>query len=383
VSPGDLIAPASPLGLPAPYIVLVVLKVLGFTLHALPMSLWYTGLLLALIVHARGGGAARQWATRLLVQMPLVIALGINFGIVPLLFLQTTASRTFYPAIILVAWPWLAIIPLLTLAYYGVYAYVVGLKRGHLAGWQRAAGWTSSFLFIAMGFLFAHTMALFTRVEAWPELWRRTSVAGAVSGWTLHLAEPTLWPRWLMFIGLALTTTAVHPAVDSGIFAGRRAEAYRRWAGAFAWRVHTAGVAWFAAAGSWYVFGTWEPAVRQHMFAGGLLLLTTSAAVGPAVVWLLLLAQRRGVTRRLAWATAAMQVLVVGTNAVARQVVQNLELRPWLDVTAEPVHTQWSPLVLFVMCFAGGIGVVTWIVRQLVAAERRDRIPVSPGPQTL
>jgi hypothetical protein len=383
VNPGDLIAPASPLGLPAPYAVLVALKVLGFTLHVLPMSLWYTGLLLALVVHTRGSDPARQWATRLLLQMPLVIALGVNFGIVPLLFLQVTASRVFYPATILVAWPWLAIIPLLTLAYYGVYAYVVGLKHGHLAAWQRLAGWMASFLFIAIGFLFSHTMALVTRVDAWPELWQRTSVAGAVTGWTLHLAEPTLWPRWLMFIGLALTTTAVHPVVDSGIFSGPGADAYRRWAGRFAWRVHTAGFVWFAAAGTWYVFGTWDPAIRGRMLGGGLLPLTALTAAGPGVVWLLLVAQRRTVTRRLAWVTSAMQVLVVGTNAVSRQVVQNLELRPWLDVTAEPVHTQWSPLVLFVLLFAGGIAVVIWIMRQLVAAERRARPPVSPGPNAV
>lgn len=382
MNPGDLIAPASPLGLPAPYLVLVVLKVFGFTLHALPMSLWYTGLLLALIVHVRGDDAGRQWATRFLLQMPLVIALGINFGIAPLLFLQVTASRAFYPATILVAWAWLAIIPLLTIAYYGVYAYVVGLKRGHLAGWQRAAGWTSAFVFIGIGFLFAHTMALVTRVDAWPELWRRTSLAGAVSGWTLHLAEPTLWPRWLMFIGLALTTTAVHPVVDSGIFGGPRAGAYRRWAGAFAWRLHSAGLAWFVVAGSWYVFRTWDPAVRRHMFDGGMLPLTVCTAAGPGVVWLLLLAQRRGVTPGRAWVTGAVQVLVVAINAVARQIVQNLELRPWLDVTAAPVHTQWSPLVLFVVLLAGGIGVVTWIVRRLVAAEWRERTRATAEAQT-
>jgi hypothetical protein len=382
LNPGDLLAPPSPLGAPAPYALLVALKVLGFTLHALPMSLWYTGLPVALVLHARGSGPAREWAARLLLQMPLFVALGVNFGIVPLLFLQTTAYRVFYPATILMAWPWLAVVPLLTLAYYGVYAYVVGLKRGRLAGWQRAAGWTASILFIAIGFLFTHAMSLMTRVDAWPEIWRRTSAAGAVTGMGSNVNDPTLWPRWLLFIGLALTTTAVHAVVDRGILAPQASADARRWAGRFALRLYFVGAAWFAAAGTWYVFGTWRPAIRDLMLAGPLLPLTVLTAVGPGVVWLLILAQRRGVTRGLAWATAAAQLAVVALNAVSRQIVQNAELRPWLDVAAEPARTQWSPLVLFLLLFAGGVGVLVWIVRQLVAAERGARAAPGPGPRT-
>ena len=373
MNPADLLAPPSALGSPAPYWLLVALKVLGFTLHALPMSLWYTGLLVALVLHARGSDPGREWATRLLKQMPIIVALGVNFGIVPLLFLQVTAYRVFYPATILVAWSWLAVIPLLTVAYYGVYAYAAGIKRGHVAGWQRAAGWTSAGLFLVIGFLYTHTMTLMTQVDAWPGIWERSGVAGAVSGLALHTSDPMLWSRWLLFLGLALTTTATHAVVDSGIFAGRGADAYRRWAGGFAWRLYLVGLVWFAAAGAAYVFGTWDPEVRLRMLGGGLLPLTLLTAAGPGIVWLLLVVQRRGVTPRLAWATSAAQVVVVALNAVSRQVVQNLELRPWFDVAAEPVRMQWSPLVVFLLLLVAGVGVLVWMIRHLVAAERRAR----------
>ena len=135
MSPADLLAPPSPLGSPAPYALLVALKVLGFTLHALPMSLWYTGLALALVLHARGSEPAREWASRLSKQMPLVVAFGINFGVVPLLFLQVLYGRLFFTSSILMAWLWLAIVPLVILAYYGAYLLAF---RGEALGKGRA-----------------------------------------------------------------------------------------------------------------------------------------------------------------------------------------------------------------------------------------------------
>ena len=83
-----------------------------------------------------------------------------------------------------------------------------------------------------------------------------------------------------------------------------------------------------------------------------------------------MLAQRRGVTRPLAWATAAAQLGVLALNGVARQVVQNAELARWYDVTAQPVHTQWSPLVVFLILFVGGVVLTGWMIGRAVAAAR-------------
>ncbi len=77
-------------------------------------------------LHARGNQHARRFAARLLQQMPVIVAFGVNLGIVPLLFVQVAYYKVFYPATILMAWFWLAIIGLLIPAYYGVYAYAVG-----------------------------------------------------------------------------------------------------------------------------------------------------------------------------------------------------------------------------------------------------------------
>lgn len=370
MNPTELIGPSSPLGYPAPYWFLVLFKVLGFTLHLVPMNLWYAGIVLAMLLHWRGDEQARRLSSRLMQQMPIIIALGVNFGIVPLLFIQVAYYKVFYPATILMAWPWFSVIILLTLAYYGVYIYVIGLRENRLTRRRQIVGWVTALLFIVMGFLFSNAFSLMTNVEAWPALWQRTSVAGAPLGLALNTSDPTLWPRWLMVFGLALTTTAAYVVVDAAFFARQESDDYKRRAVQVALRVYTVGLVWFAAAGSWYVFGTWRTDVREMMLSGPLMILTGVTAIGPGLPWLLILGQRRGVKRGLAAATALAQFLVLALNAISRQIVQNAELSRFLDVRAEPVVIQWSPLVLFLLAFVVGLGIVAWMLSRLVAASK-------------
>ncbi|HXF04410.1 MAG TPA: hypothetical protein VNM72_03235, partial [Blastocatellia bacterium] len=61
---------------------------------------------------------------------------------------------------------------------------------------------------------------------------------------------------------------------------------------------------------------------------------------------------------------------VLALNAISRQIVQNAELSRFLDVRAEPVAIQWSPLVLFLLTFVMGLGIVAWMLSRLVAASK-------------
>mgnify|MGYP000679637477 CR=1 FL=1 len=371
MNPTELIGPPSPLGYPAPYWFLVTFKVLGFTLHMGPMHLWFAGILLAMILMKWGGTEAQRWSTRLMRQMPVIIALGINFGIVPLLFTQVAYYRVFYPATILMAWPWFSIIVLLTFAYYGVYIYVTGLKDGaKLTTLKRAAGWGSAILFVAISFLFSNGFSLMTHLSAWPQLWQETSVAGAPLGTALNTSDPTLWPRWLMMFGLALTTVAAYTVFDAGVFARRESAGYQRWAANFALKLHTVGLIWFAVMGLWYL-STWPADARDQMLSSPLIVLTALTALGPGLPWLLILSQRRQITQRLAMLTGLAQFGVLALNAISRQVLQNIELSRFLDVTAEPVNLQLSPLIVFLALFVIGLGVVVWMVGKVWQAERQ------------
>lgn len=369
MDPTRLIGPSSPLGFPAPYWFMAALKVLGFTLHLIPMGLWFAGILVAMIV-CRRGEQPRRFAHRLMTQMPVIVALGVNFGIVPLLFIQVAYYRVFYPATILLAWPWFAVIVLLLVAYYGVYLYALGLREAMTPA-RSVAGWVAAVLFVVIGFIFSNVFSLMTNLPAWAGLWMRGSVAGATTGLSLNAGDATLWPRWLLTLGLALMTTAAYAVVDAGFFARREPEAYRRWVRRFAGGLYALGAVWYAGASAWYVFGTWSTELRALMSSGGMAVLTVLTAVAPLLTLVVMLAQRNEVTGALAATVGLLQVVVLALNAISRQVVQNAELRRFLDVTAERLQIQWSPLVLFLLLFVAGLGVVAWMIARALEASRQ------------
>lgn len=360
--------------LPAPLWFIQFFKVLGFSLHMVPMNLWYAGVLLAVALHTFGGERARRLGARLMLQMPIIIALGINFGIVPLLFLQLAYAKAFYPATILMAWPWLTIIALLIPAYYGVYMYSFGVREGgRMTALKRAAGWIAAALFIAIGFIFANGLSLAANSGAWPALLEHHSVAAAPTGTALNTADPTLWPRWLMMFGFALITTSVWIVVDAFWLARQESPEYRRWVQVFASRLALVGVIWASLAGGHYMFGTWDKAARDTMFAFPAVILTGITALSPwfapALMWLW---RRRELTRAQAAAIGGAQIGMVALNAISRQIVQNIEVNRLFDVSAIPVQTQWGPMALFLAAFVAGVGVLVWILAQLL------KIPPEP-----
>ena len=368
MNPESFLAPTSPFGYPAPYWFLVTLKLIGFVLHASMMNLWYAGPVLALILWFKGG-YSRTAGNRLMKQMPVIVAYGVNFGIVPLLFLQVAYYKAFYPSTILMAWTWFAVFILLTFAYYGVYIYSTGLKdegRG-MTTFKRISGWVSAVLFISIGFIFANEFSLMTNIGAWHVLWKDQNVGGAVLGTALNITDRTLWPRWLMMFGLAIMTTSAYFAVDAGMFASKEKDEYRRWVAGFALKTYLVGVTWFAAMASWYVFGTWPDEIRNLMLSSPQVILTFLTAISPGLVFLtLLLASRKGmVTKGPAIFVGLAQILVLAFNAISRQIVQNAELGRFFDVTAEEVHMQWSPLILFLLTFVLGVGVIIWMIYQV------------------
>ena len=380
VSP-TLVDAAQTAALPAPHWFIQFFKVLGFTLHAVPMNLWYAGLLLAVFLHISRNQHARLCAARLIAQMPVIIAVGVNLGIVPLLFIQLAYYKFFYPATILMAWFWLAIIILLIPAYYGVYLYAWELRKdkdatvdaGRAAGVsrlsRRAAGWIAALFFITIGFIFANALSLMDHVDRWEEIWSSHNVAGAALGTGLNIGDPTLWPRWLLMFGLALGTTAVWVLVDTTYFHRDVAEDYKRWAWRFAKILYTVGMIWAAAAGSWYVFGTWSEELRKTMFGWPLIVLTVLTALAPGLPWIMIVTERLCPAKRsLVAGIALAQLGVLGVNAVSRQVVQNINLVTVgeFDVFSQKIDVQWGPMLMFLIAFVIGLGILAWMIAQVI-----------------
>ncbi len=365
--------------LPAPLWFIQFFKVLGFVLHMMLMNLWYAGVPIAAGLWLSGHPQGRRLTSRLIAQMPLIIAFGVNFGIVPLLFIQVAYGKFFYPATILMAWTWFSVFVLLTFAYYGIYFFAHGLKEHgeNLPGRYSAAGWISALIFLVLGFVFANAMSLMSNVAAWPVLFEDHSIQGAALGTALNTGDPTLWPRWLMLFGLALTTLSVWIVADAAWFARNESAGYRRWSLGFAWKTHSVGMLLFAAMGAWYVFGAWPEEVRARMLHGPMIAHTLLTGAVPGVVWLLLALGARWAVSSASlpgrvWATAVLvaQIAVLAINAVTRQMVQNVELQRYSASLWKETATQWSPMALFLAVFVMGLALIAWMVLQVVRTER-------------
>ncbi len=390
-----LVDAAQTSGLPAPHWFIQFFKVLGFTLHAVPMNLWYAGLLAAICLHFGRNSHGRAFAARLIAQMPVIIAVGVNLGIVPLLFVQVAYFKFFYPATILMAWFWLAIIVLLIPAYYGVYLYAWGLRKGNteemgrvpagdrgnegIKGWRQIAGWIAALIFIIIGFTFANALSLMDHVDRWETVWSKNNVAGAALGTGLNVGDPTLWPRWLLMFGLALGTTAVWLLVDTVFFNRNATDEYKSWAWKFAKILYTTSMIWAAVAGTWYVFGAWSPELRKTMFSFPTILLTVLTALAPGLPWIMIVTEGRCPAKRsLVAGIALAQIGVLGINAVSRQVVQNINLSAVFDVFSQKTEVQWGPLAMFLIAFVVGLGILAWMLAQVFKSQYKHS-PLPPG----
>lgn len=374
----DLFNPNTLQPLPAWFWFLDFFKVLGFSLHMVPMNLWYAGTILAMGLFAFGGEQAKRFSTRFMLQLPIVIALGINFGIVPLLFLQVAYARAFYPATILMAWAWLGIIAMLIPAYYGVYLYSFGLREGgQLTATKKAAGWIAAALFLVIGFVFANGLSLTANSQAWGAIWLTHNVGGAATGTALNTSDASLWPRWLMMFGFAMITTSVWIVVDALWLGTRESNQYKAWAVSFARKLALVGAIWATLTGGHYVFGTWSQAAKDTMWSFPLLLLTGLTAISPwfapALMWLW---RNVNLSRGQAAAIGGAQFGMLALNAVSRQVVQNAEVsilyrtgNVLQGVSAQAVDVQWGSMILFLGTFVVGVAGIIWILAQVVTAS--------------
>lgn len=203
----------SPEIIPAPAWVFLVLDLLFFGIHILLIN---TALGSALIILSRGlkgkgGSLQNPGHDGVAGKIPILLALGINFGVAPLLFMQVIYGHLFYTSSVLMAVYWILIIPLLMLAYYG--AYIFAKKSAANPLFSKAALWTAAFLVLLIGMLFVNNMTLMTQPEKWGAYFENRR------GTLLNFSDPTLIPRYLHFVAASVAVGGLFMA-----FLARRRE---------------------------------------------------------------------------------------------------------------------------------------------------------------
>ncbi|MCS7237414.1 MAG: hypothetical protein NZ899_03985 [Thermoguttaceae bacterium] len=359
-----------------PQWMIIALRTLGFALHAAFMGLWYAGIPLAVLMARSQNLSLRQISRRLMLQMPVIVALGVNLGIVPLLFLQAGFGPVVYSATILVGWFWLAIIALLIPAYYGVYLYGwdgIPVDKP-IAPWRLAVGIIAGCLFVAIGFLFANGFSFTFRLERWETLWERAQVAGAATGLTVNIDDPVFWPRWLFIFSLALQTTACWMVLDASIFRPSATVEDRRLAARLASRIYLPGFVGALVFGLGYLYHLGQSSGAQISAVVGQL-----PGVVPGLVAVLIPIAIGSVLLNASGRQAPLSpktvVMCVGLHIVYLVCVGFLRI--WADLFTlqlsnryefwgRPVAFQWSPFLLFVVTLIMGIAVVSWMIVQVL-----------------
>ena len=151
------------------------------------------------------------------------------------------------------------------------------------------------------------------------------------------------------------------------------AENYPEWMRRFALCLQWFGL--FIAAGLlWYYYFKELPLDTETMapvLQTGVRHLLTAVLVSLGIFTLVsifaLFGKLRG--RSLACALFGADLLVISLWSIARQVIQNAQLKNYLDVSMIPQQVEWSPLIIFLITFVLGAGVVGYLVNKAIQAN--------------
>jgi len=381
---------------PAPFWFVQFFKVVGFVLHMIPMGIWFAGLPVVIGCALWNCRHSRRYARRMFGQFPIFMALGINFGIVPLLFLQTTYYKSFYTATILMAWHWIAVIPILIVGYYSLYLaafaaqgkkydsktegaakrnfWAIGFHHQHCQTSRcrsgaakrnfRAIGFgiLASFCLICIGILMTNGMTLMVRSDLWSGIMERTNYFGATTGLANNMSDPAVWIRLATMFGLGLITVGIWSVVDSHLLLPRNEDisnrqTYQHWTVSLAavltvlGAVILTGTEWCVKTGN-----SGDALKTAYPYFGFIVLLAYTVLVS------LILA--KAVSRKLVTVSVLLHILTLAGFGIIRQIGQNAGVAQYVDVSQLETAIQWSPLIAFLIVFVLGLGIIGWMLRQ-------------------
>jgi hypothetical protein len=340
MNPSSLIP--SPEPIPGPAGLMIFLENLLFLLHILLVNLVVGGSLITLC--SRTGGLAAGVRGKI----PLFLPFAINLGVAPLLFMQVVYGHLFYTSSILMAVFWIAIIPLLIVAYYGVYLHA--RREEQAPRFARALLAMATVIFLYIAFMLVNNLSLMSQPERWTAYFQHRS------GTWLNLADPALWPRYFHFLAASVAVASVFMAG----MAASRARRGDRAAGAQVIRgLHLFGIVTLVqfAIGCWFLFAL--PSAVVKGFMGGdlvkslVLLLGVLAGIGATM------SAFRGKFR-----PTLIQLLVTTVAMIiTRDHLRTLYLSPHFQPANLAVQPQYGVMALFLAVLIIGLGAVVYMVR--------------------
>lgn len=319
----------------------------SFVIHLLLVNTLLGSAMMSLaegVVKTSSGPVSRHSSKKI----PTVMALTINFGVPPLLFLQVLYGQFYNVADILAGVYRLAVVLVLICAYYAAYAWDFRFQRLGRLRLVLLSLVVAALLYVA--FVFTNSTSMMLRPEAWKGYFANSG------GTLLNSSDPSLWPRYLHFVVASL---AVGGLVQ-GLYWSRKSrrmlpgsrENVRRGMQVFAYAT-----AFQVAIGSWWLVSL--PADVLELFLGGKAFPSLLLAVGMAGVAACLISGLRQQP-----VPALFSVLAtIGVMTGLREMVRYASLEPFYAVSQVPAQGEWSPLLLFLGAFLVSACILALVLR--------------------
>ncbi len=340
------------------------LLLVTFVIHLLFMNVVVGSGIIALVRALRNGNVPGAPDKTVTGKIPTALALAVNFGVAPLLFLQVLYGQFLYTSSILMGWCWLSVILLVILAYYGFYLHQI--KYDALGRGRTVVLGAAVLLLVVVAFIFTNNMTLMVSPGRWLAYFDNPG------GTLLNLTEPTLIPRYLHFITASVAVGGLFMAV---VWSRRR---NRDVHGAGA-RIH-AGMRWFAWATLVQIFVgllflLLQPWPIVRLFVGGSSMHTVALVVGIALA---LMALALGFKDRV-WPCVVLTVVVIATMAVVRDLVREAYLNPYFKPSELTLTPLYSPLIAFLIVMGIGLLALAYMLKLSARAGQQSTGQQSGG----
>jgi hypothetical protein len=350
-----------PMGYPVPVELLRGLSYLTLTLHLLAMNFTLGGAMLWLWIKVRKPAHGESMLEYLGTSLPLGFSYLVTLGIPPLLFLQVVYGQFFYSSSVVMGLHWIHVIPLLILGYGMLYYHKLTRHTRPRNQWIPIL--IAVLAMLAIGFIYVNNLTLMQTPDKWLGMY-----AARPNGASLNLAEPTLFPRYLLFLAPALAVAGMG-LLTAGTF-------LRRWG-----RIDkgvgfqkTGFLAVLVGMGAALVVGAWTvitlpESISAQVTSGGWI--TILLGTGMALVAL------AGVVSFLASRSASpwfsvgallLAALGLASHVIMRDLVRIAYLKPYFDAATVPVNNQWVMFGMFAATLVGGLALV--IVLTVMVAKK-------------
>jgi len=337
--------------LPAPWGLFYLLLVITFTLHLILANIMLGGGIVAL---------ASEWLMRrrenegvsmheeIAPKLPMTIALTVNLGIPPLLFLQILYGNFIYVSTVLMAVYWLSIFVLIILAYYGAYLY--NLKYDRLGTSRLWIMGVSVLMLLAVGFFFTNSLLIMTDPKVWPSYFDRPG------GTLIHFGEPSLIPRYLHFVissvavgGLAMGLLGWWRRRKGDLAGGERlSRGLRLYAGATLVQFLV---------GAFYLGTLPNQVLARVAFEDTAAMVVFVISIATALSSILYSMSGKP------WHTSVCAVATIFFMVLFRYAVQNAYLETYLSTVKPEVVLHLGPLGLFIAALIGGTTAVVYLLK--------------------